>query len=471
MSLTVGVIKASLPSYFPNRHRVFERCLEAISELASQTGSRVVVAPDIPANGGDARTALKHCVVEGAAFILLIHGGFTMGDVAREIALSGLPMGVWATPEPNHTGDIQLNNFVSLNMSLSIARGVRDLVQNPVQWYFGAPDDPRLRSKLSRSLRALGAREALRGARVGVIGGLAPTFYNMEISGDVLTRSLGVEAVHVDIHRLTNTMDSFDDETVRPVVTAMRTAGAIKDISGDQVSLTGRAVLALRSITESGNFQGLAISDWPALQEYPGMHPGAAFSWLEETDNLPIASEGDVMGTVTQMVTRTLTGRVGSLLDMTSPQFGEDRILMWHGGGGPLYMAKDGVVEWINHPMIGRGTEAGPRYGAIADFQFAEGPHTVLRVARSGTAAFVVQGRVESKGETGFSGCRGWVTDFNANGHGFCAEDIVSTVMQHGLEHHFVLVPGSWASDFLEFAAWTGMRQLAVNTAQEGLPM
>ena len=71
------------------------------------------------------------------------------------------------------------------------------------------------------------------------------------------------------------------------------------------------------------------------------MHPGAAFSWLEENDELPVASEGDILGAVTQLVTKSLTGKLGCLLDMTSPDFDRDQILMWHGGGGPLFMAKD----------------------------------------------------------------------------------------------------------------------------------
>lgn len=470
MSLTIGVIKASLPSYFPARHKVFEGCLDAVAELAGAVGAGVVVAPDIPQDATGARAALAHCRAKGAGFVLLIHGGFTMGDVAREIALGGLPMGVWATPEPSHENDIQLNNFVSLNMSLSIARGVRDLRRQPVQWYFGAPGDPALRARLSRTLRALTARDALKGARIGVVGGLAPTFYNMEVSANDLTRSLGVETVHVDIHRMTAAMAAAKSQTVAAEIDAMRGRGEIRGISDDQMALTARAALALRTIAASDRFDGLAVSDWPALQEAPGMHPGAAFSWLEETDNMAIASEGDVLGTVTQMVARALTGRVGCLLDMTSPQFAGDRILMWHGGGGPLYMSRAGQVAWINHPMIGRGTAAGPCYGAIADFEFQDGPHTILRVARGGSAAFAFEGRVEAQAESGFTGCRGWITGFTHRGQACSAEDIVTSVMEHGLEHHFVLVPGSQTEDFLEFAAWAGLQHLPVIPSHHGLP-
>jgi L-fucose isomerase-like protein len=66
-------------------------------------------------------------------------------------------------------------------------------------------------------------------------------------------------------------------------------------------------------------FRHLAVSDWAAFQANPGMHPGSAFSWLEEVDHIPVASEGDVLGALTQLLARALSGRLGCLLDITEP--------------------------------------------------------------------------------------------------------------------------------------------------------
>ncbi|PSM17638.1 hypothetical protein [Nitratireductor sp. StC3] len=471
MPITVGLIRASLPSYFPDRHGVFTDAVAMLEPFVDALGARLVVAPEIPMDGCAAQAAVDHCLAEGAEFLLLLHGGFTMGDVARQIAVAGVPMGVWATPEPGHEGDIQLNNFVSLNMSMSIARGVRDLARAPVQWYFGAPGDPALQSRLGQTIRALAARAALRTARIGVVGGLAPTFYNMDVSSNALKAGLGVDVDHIDIHRMTAGMAAASDDTVAEEVARMAAAADIRGVSDKQMTLTARAALALRAIAREGDYDALAVSDWPALQEEPGMHPGAAFSWLEEVDNLPVASEGDVLGAVTQIAVSAVTGRVGCLLDMTSPDLDADRILMWHGGGGPLYMAKQRPA-WINHPMIGRGTEAGPCFGAIADYEFAEGPMTILRVARDGQAVFALEAAVHKAPESGFTGCRGWVGAFTApaSGSGLTARDVVTTVMEHGLEHHFVLVPGHWARTFEEFAAWSALERLGPIRAHDGLP-
>jgi L-fucose isomerase-like protein len=469
MPLTIGLIKASLPSYFPERHGVFEACESWLRDLAATHGAEVVVAEGIPMNGADARQAVADVRARGADFLLLLHGGFTMGDVVREIARAQMPMGVWATPEPTLTDDIQLNNFVSLNMSMSIAKGVRDLSTHPIQWYLGAPGEDALQRRMGQTLRALGAKTALDGAKIGVIGGLAMTFYNMEVSTDALMRKLGVWCEHIDIHKMTDVMAAQQEAEVTAELAAMSAAAEVRGVSDEQMQLTARAALALRAIAREGDYDALTVSDWPALQDNPGMHPGAAFSWLEENDGLPVASEGDILGAVTQLVAKSLTGKVGCLLDMTSPDFGRDQILMWHGGGGPLHMAKDDVA-WINHPMIGRGTEAGPIYGAIADYEFAHGDCTILRVSRHGTARFAVEGTVSDGPAAGFTGCRGWIGGFSSGAGSCSARDVVTSVMEHGLEHHFILVPGLHRAVFEEFAGWCGMAPLPVIPAHDGLP-
>ena len=469
MPLTIGLIKASLPSYFPQKHGVFEACESWLKELAEAHGARVVVAEAIPMNTADAREAVHEVQAQGADFLMLLHGGFSMGDVAREVARTYLPMGVWATPEPTLVDDIQLNNFVSLNMTMSIARGVRDLSADPLQWYLGAPGDADLTQRMGQTIRALSAKKALDGAKIGVIGGLAMTFYNMEVSTDTLMRQLGVWCDHIDMHHMTDLMAAQSEADVATELAAMAKAAEVRGVSDKQMALSARASLAMHAIAADGGYDALAVSDWPALQENPGMHPGAAFSWLEENDGLPVASEGDILGAVTQLVAKSLTGKVGCLLDMTSPDFERDQILMWHGGGGPLYMAKDDVA-WINHPMIGRGTDAGSIYGAIADYEFAHGDCTVIRVSRHGTARFAVEGYVAEGPAIGFTGCRGWIGGFSSADGACSARDVVTSVMEHGLEHHFILVPGQHRAVFEEFAQWCGMEAMVVIPAHNGLP-
>jgi hypothetical protein len=459
-TLTIGLIRASLPRYFPDRHNVWACCEAALEALCSETGARLFVVPEIPQNSADTERALALCQAEGVDFVLLLHGGFTMGDISRTVAASPFRAGFWSVPEPVLSGDVQLISFVSLNMSMSIARRVRDLRRDPVQWYHGAPESPVLQARLRTTLRALAVVKGLNGARVGVVGGLAMTFFNMEVSTNDLRRRLGIEVAHHDIHELTGRMAQIPADRVSAELALMAAAAKIDGVSAPQMDLTVRCALALRDIATTGGYSALAVSDWPALQDSPGMHPGAALSWIEETDRIPMASEGDVLGAVTQLVSRLLTGKVGYLLDLSEPDLDAGSALVWHGGGGPLYLADADGARWVSHPTIGRGTPEGPCYGAIADLVFRDGPVTLLRVSREAGALFTMTATVAGRDPSGFIGCRGWIRDFRIAGEPASLEDLVATVMAHGLEHHFVLVPGNHAAVLAEVGAWTGMTPL-----------
>ena len=431
--LKIGLIRASLPSYFPERYDVWIRAERELTSLLGTLGASLYVAPGIPMDGRETESALEACAAEGADFILVLHGGFTMGDVTRTVLASPFRAGFWSVPEPIRTGDVQLNNFVSLNMSMSIARQVRDLGRFPVQWYHGAPESPALKARLEVTFRALRAAKSLQGARVGLIGGLAMTFYNMEVSTNSLRKRLGIEVASHDIHELQGRMAAIDSGRADAETALMSETTEVVGIDEKQMDLTSRCALALRDIAAECGYNALAVSDWPALQIDPGMHPGAAFSWLEERDALPIASEGDVLGAVSQLVALSLVGKVGYLLDITEPDLDDGSLLVWHGGGGPLYLANEDGARWVNHPMIGRGTEAGPIYGAISDLVFRTGPVTLFRITRDARAQFSMTANVDAKDPSGFTGCRGWLRDFSISGKEASLEDVVATVMAHGL--------------------------------------
>lgn len=468
MALKIGLIFGALPTYFPQKYNVFDRVVQTVFRLCGDLGVDVVQGNTIPMNGQQTRDILNQFRAQGVDFIMLVHGGFTMGDVAREIALCDLPGGVWATVEPTLEGDVQLNNFVSLNMTLSIMRKHRDCTAYPVQWFYGEPEDTNIQQDLCQHLQALQVKQRLQGAKIGLIGGVAPTFYNMHVAQDALKNNLGVDIEEIDMHHLFDTMAQVGTAHITTERALMAQAVNLHALTDSQIDKTIRCAIALRHIAQQGKYDALAVSDWPALQEQPhAMHPGAAFSWLEETDRLPIASEGDILGAVSQLIVRELTDTVGCILDMTLPQFDKNRILMWHGGGGALCYAK-GDVNFVPHPMIGRGTPAENTFGAIADYEFAPNTYTLLRVSQNGKTLWAVETQVTpaKTGETGYTGCRGWMTNFTTANGPHHARDIVASIMDYGIEHHFILAPQSLLPILQRVAYWCGMTSYIINKSQ-----
>ena len=104
------------------------------------------------------------------------------------------------------------------------------------------------------------------------------------------------------------------------------------------MALTAQCEPAVLDLAGDGACDARAVSNWTALQSYPGMHPGGVFTWPEEVDRLPCALVGDVLDSAAQLLARAVTGRLGCLPDMAEPDQDAGRLLMWH-GGGPHSMA------------------------------------------------------------------------------------------------------------------------------------
>ena len=167
-----------------------------------------------------------------------------------------------------------------------------------------------------------------------------------------------------------------------------------------------------------------------------------------------------MLGAVTQLVAKSLTGRVGYLLDIAEPDLEAGKLLMWHAGGGPLYLADDAGARWINHPTITRGDPEPLDVGTISELVFKDGPVSVFRITRNAHALFSMEGDIVARDQSGYIGCRGRMDGFCMDGAEASMEDVVSTVMAHGIEHHFVLVPGRIEATLREFSGWTGMQML-----------
>ena len=460
IKLNICLIKTSLPSYFPDKYDVWGKSLSELTKVCRKLNVNLKIIAEIPMNANDAKNALSKCEDVKADFVLILHGGFTMGDVALSFAESNFKLGFWSVPEPIRTGDIQLNNFVSLNMSMSIAKKVRDTQKYPIKWFHGNADSLEFIKKLSLTIKALKALKTLSNTRIGLIGGLAMTFYNMEVSSAKLKSKLGLNIINHDIHELTDKMSNQEVDKVEKEVKKMLSLAPTDNVSIEQLRLSAQASLSLRDISNENDYNALAVSDWPALQEIAGMHPGAAFSLLEEIDKIPVASEGDILGAVTQIVAKSFTDNVGYLLDMTEPDLENGKLLMWHGGGGPLYLADKNGAKWVNHPMIGRGTPEGPIFGSISDLVFQSGPVTVFRISDNANKIFHMTAEIREVNPSGFTGCRGWLDSFKMNDTQISLNDLVSTVMEQGIEHHFVLVPGDITSELNELKFWSGMENL-----------
>lgn len=454
----VLVVFGSLPSYFPERHGVFDRARQTLAGLARSEDAEITIHDKVLFNADDAAEAVARATALEADLVLLLHGGFTMGDVAQTLAKSLHRVGFWAVEEPTFAGDVQLNNFVSLNMSLSIARREAE-PGRAFGWYFG--DQVGEPSRLRTTLRALAIVKATAGKKIGRVGGVAPTFFNMAVDAGSLANRWGVAIADYPLSTLRDAAVTLAAADVAAAAAEMRGAASVSTTDRD-LDLSARYALAIVDMMDREGLDGIAISDWPEFQEDPGFHPGAAFSWAEHRFGRAVASEGDVLGALSLMAGRAASREAACLLDLCAPNLRFGTMLAWHGGGGPLSLGDGENQRWIDHPMLGRGIPGAPNCGAILDMQFAPGPVTLLRIGEHGASLFAIDAEVASSDEPGFDGVRGWLQSFSQCGERATLADLIETVMLHGLEHHFILVRGHHSDVLAEAATWSGRRWQSV---------
>ena len=81
---------------------------------------------------------------------------------------------------------------------------------------------------------------------------------------------------------------------------------------------------------------------------------------------------------------------------------------------------------------------------------------------------FAIEGKVYTN-QKGYTGTRGYITDFSSRNHAVSLEDIVETIMSQGVEHHLIVVPGHIEEALHECAALCNIAWMNMKTYSNGL--
>ena len=386
-------------------------------------------------------------------------GGFER-DTGRGTAALAPRLALWALEEPTLAGGIPLNGFVSMHLGAGIA--AIDRPGLPVTWLFGLDHPSWFGDRLAAAVGATRAAVALSGTHLALIGGIADSFFTFAVDHAAVAFRFGAI---VSEHSLDSTIErtlTADPAAVAKAVRALQSAaGGRVTTNARDLELGAACYLALRDEAASIGADALAVSDWPEFQERLGIHPGMAFSWLDEHDGIPVACEGDVLGGLSMVALRALSGLGAALLDIATVHPDSGSALLWHCGGSPLHLADSAGVRWTPHSTLGRNTPGARVMGAVADLTFAPGPVTVARLDRDGRRLFAFEATVLDAADSpgpGFDGTRGWVAAFRTlGGEPRSLGQIIGSALDHAVDHHLVLTPGSHGRALAEWGRGAGV--------------
>ena len=182
-------------------------------------------------------------------------------------------------------------------------------------------------SEIMSFARAAHAAEALRGARVGTMGYRDMGLYGTQHDGVSLRGTIGVEVEPFEMLEMVQTMGRLDPQEVAALCEDVgRRWTFVKPAQPQTIEQSVRLALAVGGKVRERGYQALTLIDVDGVKKLLKFAPAGAFMLLHEQENICTVPENDILGAVTQLMIRHVTGQVAAYLEFY--EFLPDGMLM-----------------------------------------------------------------------------------------------------------------------------------------------
>lgn len=355
------------------------------------------------------------------------------------------PLLMWAVPEARTGGRLRLNSLCGINLAghaLKL-RGVN------YHWVYALPDDAQAIAQIAAVAKAGRVRRLLRTARLGVIGQHPAGFDSCHLDAERLHQRLGVDVVHFDLSAVFERARAVNGQigALREQIGAQ--VGNLDALAREPTNGTLAVYAALKRLAEESRCDALAVRCWPEFFTDLGCAACGAMALLN-TDCLPCGCEADANGTLTQLILQWISNEPAFGTDLVECNTQENSAVVWHCGQAPLTMAnpRDGIRG---------GLHSNRRLPLVMEFALKPGRVTIARLSQSGGDLRMIIGSGEMlDAPPNFSGTSG-VLRFDRP-----VRDVLTTIMEEGLEHHIALTYGDHTAALRALAKMLNMPALSL---------
>ncbi|MBN8534077.1 MAG: hypothetical protein J0L51_08290 [Rhizobiales bacterium] len=411
-----------------------------------------------------ARDAIAAIAPDSISAVLLLQVTFTDASMTVEIARAfpGVPLGIWAFPEPRAGGRLRLNSFCGLNLAahalgragiahgaLYAATDATDIAQN-LRRLTTAISMPSARLRKPKTSPAIAAQaEALAGklfgARIGLVGEHPGGFDTCRFEPSRLADLADATVEAIPLSEMFTRAGAVDSaRTASRLAEARATYAGLDDLDGEQLrkSLTLHAALA--EMKSEKSLDAFAVRCWPETFTEYGCAICGPMGMMGEAGT-PCACEADVMGALTTLLLSETAGEPGWLVDIVDMDEASETGVFWHCGSAPLSMRDPHVAARAQ-------IHSNRKMPLLAEFTLKPGRITIARLtqARNGLALVLGAGDVISA-PMAFTGTSATV---RFDGGVAKARDVLIGEM---LEHHVAMVYGDHRAVLEGWAAIKGL--------------
>lgn len=463
--IKVILVGAHWPSFWGSNEKQFENYYApGLEKIAEELGFDLHIINKPLFTYQEAQKAKEEINAQNADFLLINLTTFAGGEVIEVLAETGLPIGLWAVPEITNTGAIPLNSFCGINMYASIL-GQYINKNIKLKWFYGDLNDKLFINRLKITIKALTAIKNIKGSRVGLIGGIAPGYYNLYYDERKTKNYLDIKVERQ--HEFGDVKDralDYPDSEIKPIIEEMRTeCRCVSPDAEHSLDNTARVYKAIEDIIKENDFKAVAIGCWPHYRKEMGIVVCSIIGRLLQKGYIA-GCEGDIDSTISMMLLKSINGEVPMMMDLSKFNFEKDEILMWHCGSAPNTFADKHGVCLSSHYKPGSKIVGADdiKIGTAADMYFKAQPATIARLTWDYKKMLLFTGEFVDSNDKSYDGSRGWMGNLKTNGMPLPINDLINTIMTQRLQHHYAIIPGNIENEVREMMSWLDIQQLEV---------
>ena len=170
--------------------------------------------------------------------------------------------------------------------------------------------------KITSYIAACRARNNLRSARVGTMGYRDMLLYGTQYEGNSMRGQIGVEVEPYEMLEMVRAIDTLDATKVAEGVKFVKENWVFKKDCDDSVIEKGvKYALAITKKIKERGWEAITLIDVDGMKKLEGFPPAMVFMLLEHYCNILTIPENDVMGAVTQLIMKYITGQTVPYLE------------------------------------------------------------------------------------------------------------------------------------------------------------
>lgn len=362
---------------------------------------------------------------------------FSLGAIVPMLARKlNIPVIFWSQPEPAMEGGrLSANSFCATNMN------AHSLWKMKRKFAFAYGKCDEVAPQLSNIFKVMQCLKDLEDTRIGSVGGRVPGFYTSNFNELRMHETFGVQTEKITLLEVVENARNILDKA--SATSDLENCG----VSSEDIKKLNALYTAFIEVADKYHLDAFAVRCWPEFGDIYGIGVCALLGLLTE-NNIIAGCEGDVLGTLAMIIGQKLSGNKPFFCDLISFDKAENTGIVWHcGAAAPSLCSTDCTPKLCHHSIM----DGGGVKGVTCEFPLQEGTVTLMRLSETlenGYRLFVASGEA-LKTEQLLKG-NPLQIKFNDD-----MEEMLKTIIEKGIEHHYVMVYGDISEELKLFAKFT----------------